>query len=124
MADPGRRSPVFFGCWDEAGHYYWAPGMPYHHPNEREATPWGLSIDSSGWDHPGWRIEHLAGWTAVGRRDNTVDSRPGSIAVFCFPGDLTLDVALEQARTTFPQVWTRLFPADSQPGSNHRPAES
>ena len=114
------ETAVFFGCWRQAGHCYWTPGMGRVRLYGVKVTPWGNGIDSKIWYRPMWSLLQLAGWTAVGRSDNTVDSRPGSIAVFCFPAVLTLDAALEQARTTFPEVWRRLFPADSPPGSRDR----
>ena len=95
------------GCWQEAGHFFFAPGLHGHvYPSP---TPWGDSLDRREFaDSRTWVILKLDGWTAIGRRDNTVDSRPGSHSTFAFHADLTVDEAEAEARRIFPEIFERI----------------
>lgn|SRR5487761_42296 len=95
----------YFGCWERAGHYYFAPGM---RSVRGEPTPWGYGLDSHTFaDSPEWIMWKSDGWTAIGRRDNTVDSRPGSHSTFAFHADLTMAEAEAEAARLFPQIFER-----------------
>jgi hypothetical protein len=95
----------YFGCWEQAGHHFFTPGM---HSVRGEVTPWGYDIDSQIFaqsDH--WTLLQGDGWTAIGRRDNTVDSRPGSHSTFAFHADLSVGQAELEAATLFPEIFKR-----------------
>ena len=95
----------YFGCWERVGHGFLSPGM---RGVVGPVTPWGFAIDSKVFSYSeGWHIEKRDGWTAMGRRDNTVDSRPGSHSTFVFHAVLTLEEAEAQARHYFPEIFER-----------------
>jgi hypothetical protein len=73
-----------------------------------EQTPWGYGLDNHAFaDGIPWTRWRKDGWTAIGRRDNTVDSRPGSHSTFAFHADLTIDEAEAKARYLFPEIFAR-----------------
>ena len=120
--DSGTLSPeptstpeaYFFGCWREPGHYYWTPRMERVQPSLK---PWAASIDSKDFAYStDWLMKKLDDWTAIGRRDNTVDKRPGCHSTFVFHADLTLIEALAMAALTFPEVWARINPVGDSNG--------
>lgn len=97
-------TPVYFGCWESLGHgYFRSPDMR----SVSECTPFGYKIDCKLMDFPSWTLLQRDGWTAVGRSDRSVDSRPGSISVFIFPEVLTMHEAVHLAASTFPAVFKR-----------------
>jgi hypothetical protein len=98
----------YFGCWQQSGHRFVLPSMRSATYKSGPPTPWGYGLDTSDFDVPEWHTKKLDGWTAIGTRDRTVDSRPGSISVFAFHADLTYADALSLARKTFPDVFARL----------------
>lgn len=107
---------LYFGCWQQAGHYYWSRGMRRlgrSTAEERQATPWGLSVDGGLVDRNDRltvghaRTFYKDGWTALAFTDDSVDSRPGSWSVYCIPATLGYDDALRIARLAFPQVFER-----------------
>jgi hypothetical protein len=94
----------YLGCWREPGHFFFTPQMQKVH----NVTPWGGSLDRREFaDSDDWVMLKKDGWTAVGRRDNTVDTRPGSHSTFAFQHDMTLGEAVQQARATFPEIFER-----------------
>lgn len=96
----------YLGCWREAGHFYWAPGMT--RPKTTTPTPWGGDLDSREFaDSREWVVWRKDGWTAIGRRDNTVDTRQGSHSTFAFHADLTVEEAERLAREIFPEIFIR-----------------
>jgi hypothetical protein len=95
----------YFGCWEHAGHYFFGPGMT---SVRGEPTPWGYSLDSRAFsENKDWFMKKREGWTAIGRRDNTVDTRPGSHSTFAFHADLTVAEAEAEARRLFPEIFKR-----------------
>jgi hypothetical protein len=97
----------YLGCWQEAGHFFFAPGLARHvYPSP---TPWHGNLDSRDFaDSRDWLRKELDGWTAIGRRDNTVDSRPGSHSTFAFHAVLTTAEAEAEARRLFPEIFERI----------------
>lgn len=108
---------VFFGTWQQAGHYLWLPNM--RHPKRDDPT--------FGWNAAGpWKrldgtltprdtraqsmacVHHMDGWTAIAMHDYTVDSRGGSNAVFVMDSEVSFDRALTNARLRFPKVVERI----------------
>lgn len=109
MTEPSAGAPesYYFGCWKEIGHYYWEPGMTWAHGGAY-TTPWGYSIDNKDFSYSEeWHLKKRDGWTAIGRRDNTVDTRPASHSTFAFHADLTLEEAVTHARAIFPEIFKR-----------------
>lgn len=95
----------YLGCWEEPGHFFHMPGMLRARPAE---TPWGGNLDSNEFAYSNdWLMWKKDGWTAIGRRDNTVDTRPGSHSTFAFHADMTVDQAVDEARRQFPQIFAR-----------------
>lgn len=95
----------YLGCWREPGHFFFEPGMRRARPN---VTPWGGSLDSAEFAYTStWVMRKRDGWTAIGRRDNTVDSRPGSHSTFAFHADLTIEEAEAEAARLFPEIFER-----------------
>lgn len=118
----------YFGCWKEAGHFFWVPGMR-HLPRSvgrwYPDTPWENQID--GKLTPGKRghngrlishrppppqsqaaLHHKDGWTALAMHDYSVDSRGASNAAFFFDEILDAGEACAKAAFTFPEVWARI----------------
>ena len=95
----------YLGCWERVGHFFFGPGMT---SVRREVTPWGYGLDCKEFtESRAWVILKKDGWTAIGRRDNTVDSRPGSHSTFAFHSDLTVAEAETEARRLFPEIFAR-----------------
>jgi hypothetical protein len=103
---------LYFGCWADVGHFLYGRGrkrIAYgdspvpnldggYVPNAaRGSTPEGIV-----------RLTNLDGWTILGFRDNSVDSRGGSHSTFLVPGDVSYDEALANARAAFPFVFRRI----------------
>jgi hypothetical protein len=107
----GESVPLYFGC------YYNEPGHGFHHRNGMAATykapaptPWGYGVESLAPERGQGQaaLHHKAGWTALAVDDFTVDDRPGSKSVFCFPEVLGFDDALSAAREHFPSIVERI----------------
>lgn len=112
-------SAYYFGCWQQVGHAFFAPGMLTVSPRD-VAIPW----DSYGIDGklcpPGRgrgaanqqegvaALHHKDGWTALAFWDRTVDTRGGSNSAFLLEGEHDYTAALALARETFPEVFARL----------------
>jgi hypothetical protein len=73
-----------------------------------EVTPWGYGLYRKDFtESRTWILLKRDGWTAIGKRDNTVDSRPGSHSTFAFHADLTVTEAEAAARRLFPEIFAR-----------------
>lgn len=107
-APTGDFVPLYFGCWEQTGHDAFRPGMRRVRERLEDISPWGTGLDSRRWDVAEPHLEVMKGLTAVGFRDRSVDSRPGSISVFVLPGELDLSSALGAARAAFPLVFARV----------------
>lgn len=104
---------IYFGCWDREGH-------GFHLPNGRSATyrrsedvvPWGYNVErlppKSIERQGAAALHHKDGWTALAVHDYSVDRRPGSKSVFCFPVVLTFEEALYEAGRTFSEIIARV----------------
>lgn len=110
-------SAYFFGCWREAGHYLWRPGM------ESVQLPAGWTWAIDGYYVPEYgAVNHVitrdnqpvpAGWTVLSMIDNTVDRRPGSHATFFIQGEHDIQVAVARAVVAFPEVCRRVGLVDA-----------
>jgi hypothetical protein len=117
-----RNEVLFFGCWDEVGHYLhnengrtiWQPetiGLPWSSldtalcPGARHRR----FNDVSGEDQvEGWAALHQKdGWTALVWWDRSVDKRLGSNAAVFAKGTHTLDEMLAIGTRVFPRVLKR-----------------
>jgi hypothetical protein len=102
----------YFGCWRQAGHYFWSPGMVDRHCIPGPPTPWGYGVESltptTTNQQGAAALHHRAGWTALAVHDYTVDRRGNSKSVFCFKGELTFEQAVGKAHQLFPGVMARL----------------
>ncbi len=107
MNDP---SWMYFGCWREAGHYLFLPGM--HKIYDRQVSP--LShFDAMLAPQPesilyraafsrlgGWNLSALSWW------DRSVDTRPASNSIVFAPGAVvSAEWMLEEAHKVFPEVF-------------------
>ncbi len=127
--DDDRGSiPLYFGCWDQVGHgFHRVNGLnanrgpqPVPRPKVGEVfhlagppTPWGLEVERLPPDsrrQGAAMLHHRDGWTALAVDDYTVDSRPGSKSVFCFPSILSPEEAIEAAVEHFPRLAKRVGP--------------
>lgn len=54
------------------------------------------------------RLTHVDGFTILGFRDNSIDSRGGSHSTFLVPGNWYYEEALAMAADAFPFVFQRL----------------
>lgn len=121
--EPGVIEPVYFGCWNSTGHFFFGVGgksVTYERArggreavHRREPSPWGRGYEVEKLA-PGTKVQgtaalhHKNGWTALAIDDFTVDSRGNSKSVFCFPEILDFDEASEKARQLFPHITKRL----------------
>ncbi len=115
---PGKANgPLYFGCGsdDYPGHHVFRPGMKHARYGAHQewlrlndgcfppgyedgAEPEGRSVII----YPRGEFTLLAFW------DRSVDKRHGSHSVFLFPGLLTWNLAISEARKQFPEVMKRL----------------
>lgn len=115
---------IYFGTWQQAGHFGFLPGMkPIPFEDRSDLTPWG---NSDQLDHaPKWNVgrsrysgdfgkqgdavlRHKDGWTWLAVADYSVDHRGNSHASFVLLGTLAFDEAVEAARLYFPEVVDRV----------------
>lgn len=111
------EATVYFGCWQQVGHYYWLRGMwkaSGFAARYDGLTPWGASVDgglfAKGTGPRGEgvaAIVHKDGWTAFAFEDRSVDTRGGSWSIYCIPEVLGWHDALSVAREAFPEVFAR-----------------
>ena len=127
-ADDRGSIPLYFGCWSSVGHFFhrtdgssadYGP-MPIPKPKAGERfrlagppTPWGHGVERlppNSNRQGAALLHHLDGWTALAVDDYTIDNRPNSKSVFCFPAVLNLDEALAAAAEHFPKIVKRIGP--------------
>lgn len=112
---PGQGEPMtallyYFGCWHEAGHYLRGPdgklcketAGPWHPGNLDNYDRW---VPKQG----GTQLHHVDGWTLLSMSDRSVDTRPGSHAMFLGPGTKTESEIRQLARIYYPLPAGRLF---------------
>lgn len=123
----GEKNAYYFGCWREAGHYLWKPGMSHAWDDERGGVlPWKRvdgcfapaerrRPDSSGTrtvnkEAPQGHaaLVHDGGWTVIAFWDRSVDKRGGCNSNFFIRGTHPWEDAVRIARHHFPDVWGRL----------------
>lgn len=102
--------PLYFGCWNNLGHYFWTVrGERSDYGAAKASVPW-LSID--GRLNPSERqgeaaLHHAGGVTALAWADRTVDKRSGSNSIVFLAGTLTFEEAVAAASEAFPHVMER-----------------
>ena len=110
----------YFGCWDDAGHFLWAPGGA-----QVRECPAGKWADFDCAFAPGvtdparthdvrqvlgaWRRTVVNGCTVIACWDRSVDERGNSNAAFIVEGEISLADALEVAKLKFPTVAARIL---------------
>jgi len=112
MAAPTQpKVCLHFGCIDRPGHFVHSPdGSPvdYHMKH------WIQKLDSlvhaertDRWLTHWFEAEDGSQITVIARRDNEIDSRPGSWCGFIMPGNSPLETALRVAREAWPKhhIW-------------------
>lgn len=105
---------AYFGCWDRPGHYlHTASGKCYG-----AVGPWtsGKLDDPDNWNGKGAssstsrvNMHYVDGWTLMCMRDYSVDTRPGSHAIFLAEGTHTQDAMWVLAADAFPFIAARLM---------------
>lgn len=102
---------LYFGCTIEPGHYLFNEAHK-HLRYEDSPVP---NLDGGYVPHAAKhgpegvvRVTKLNGFTILGFRDNSIDTRGGSHSTFLVPGDLSYQEALDQAAAAFPFVFHRL----------------
>lgn len=127
----GVEDAFYCGCWRQAGHYVFGPGMrAVHGIRERELAK-GLDapyVPKDTYKQGAAKLTHLTGWTILAFADNTVDDRPGSHSTFALRGQHDFEGAVAVAQATFPEVFARFdFPitlhAAALPGTGIRTTE-
>jgi hypothetical protein len=107
--------PLFFGCVGGDGHYvYTSEG---HYVPRSTNLPAGKFLQQ----HDGQlvpktatqgaaQIHHFPDFTVIAAHDFSIDSRPGSNAMFLIPGQHNDAEALAMGQKIFPQLWARVKP--------------
>jgi hypothetical protein len=108
---------VYWGCWDESGHYYWHPDRSrFREYTDPLRVPKASQIDGSAifLPHPekpgegvrtylpAMNITVLAWW------DRTFDSRPGTNAAIIVHGNITSAGCWERFAAAFPALAPKL----------------
>lgn len=106
---------AYFGCWDQAGHYlHTADGKCRGYES---VGPWCARNldDPDRWHGKGTpqrlgveTLHHEQGWTLLCMWDRSVDTRPGSHAIFLAEGTHDARQMWAFAREYFPTVFERL----------------
>lgn len=120
--------PVYFGCWGRTGHgFYEVDGRTATYKSP-PPTPWGYGVENltpkASSKQGAARLVHQDGWTALAAHDYTIDGRPGSKSVFCFPELLGADEAVATAAEHFPQVVKRVGPLTVVESDNGRSTDA
>ena len=109
-------SPLYYGCWDDVGHYlHRVSGMTISLQRVEKELPWGYHVDgglapqNSGQIQGQASLHHKDGWTALSFWDRTVDKRPGSSSTFLAKGTYDFEAMKKIAQENFPSIWQR-FP--------------
>lgn len=103
----------FFGTYKTVGHYLFNPGM---HKAGFNLRHWAASLDN---DYPARSATGITRYfgnnkpvpekfTLLSMNDFTVDSRPGSHAVFGFEGKFSTEEAALLVQQIFPEVFNRI----------------
>lgn len=113
MSNRLQGSWFYFGCYRQAGHYVFSPGMSGAYgtiyeklshfdgklPPQNDATGYVATLSRLG----GWGLTALAFW------DYTVDKRGGCNSAFFAPSlTISAEDLVAGAKEQFPQVWARL----------------
>lgn len=104
--------PIFFGCLNDKGHYFYESERGYGNLPIPEGFPWGYEVDGKLQPHPGWnqghaRLHHKDGWTALAWWDMTVDKRPASCSALLVNEIHTFEEMVQLLKTTYPSVFQR-----------------
>ena len=106
---------IFFGCIDRPGHFVWSSERDRLWSRGSNIVSWLESCDGKlpprgTQDESATALHHVfdGAYTALAMWDRTVDSRPGSNAVFLEEGVRSRDEMIELARAAFPNVAARL----------------
>ena len=110
--------PLYFGCWQQPGHFLWQVGMrkiygQYKSFTHRLETKFDGTLCPSDTDVEGLAALHILFShredciTALAFWDRSVDKRGGCNSVFFLPGRMFFDEAVKAAREAFPEVFAR-----------------
>jgi hypothetical protein len=117
-------SPLYFGCLDRSGHYWWTSprecshsAPPFLPPILRRHEPSPL-LGLGPHAHHRYRSSEdqrqgsatfirLTDFTLLTFWDRSVDRRLGSFSAFAVPGDLDYSSTRSQALAAWPMVWAR-----------------
>ena len=101
---------MFFGCENTSkGHYLWdTTGSKARNGS----CPWNVgwfdgTLNLDGFGQGVAALHHIKGYTLLAFADYSVDSRPGSNAVFALPGTFDFETAKREAARMFPHIWKR-----------------
>jgi hypothetical protein len=121
---------IYFGCWDQTGHYLRRPDGQLSSKNvydlmRREGIypaidggfcP-GSQTNPDGtvrrpergpYQEEGWaRLSHFQGWSILAFWDRSVDSRFGANSAFIEKDYWDFDAMVVRAKAAYPKVWTR-----------------
>jgi len=121
----------YFGCWKQAGHYLFCPGMRTARGNSlpddfpvNYGSLDGSFLPQRHADEQGKvRIWRTSGWAIVAFADRSVDSRPGSNSAFVTrtKGNPTDIEIMRGMKSVFPEVFKRInFPLIMPDGAEFR----
>lgn len=103
---------MYFGtAIDQAGHYWWSPGMRWVCVADRVEAPAVFRrrepcpLGEKDWQ---WSISHTATNTIVMCWGSIFDKRPNSITCFLLDGVHGLGDAGELIQAAFPEIWNAL----------------
>lgn len=102
--------PLYFGCYGDAGHYTFDTNMSHFGRRDDFLSKHDNDLIPSG---PGARQSNAAlhsypEFAVLAMPDYSVDSRPGSNAMFLLRSDVTAEDVVEEARKHFPIIVARL----------------
>lgn len=111
---------AYFGCYGEPGHYLFTSeheNRPARLLSNQQVGPWtaGKLDDPDRWNGNGASstsrvsMHYVDGWTLMCMRDYSVDTRPGSHAIFLAEGAHTQDAMWVLAADAFPFIAARLM---------------
>ena len=112
---------LYFGCWDQPGHYLHHPGGYKLYDAARSALKCPFDNALDGTFAPPFVNERedvtalsvVHNWTILGMWDRSVDNRPNSNAAFLAPGVRTEAEMWALAREQYPQIVSRLKAAQA-----------
>lgn len=108
LRDHNRRC-FYFGCWDDAGHFWHDKHGSYS--KAREEAPFGYpdgnwQPDNGQFQGPA-ALRHHKGWTILAWWDRTEDTRPGSCSALVFEGELGFEAMVALLKKRFRRVYDR-----------------